>query len=266
MRQLWFLVVIAIALGVLSCENEPDRLTVVNSTSFPDVRISLDGFRENRLSTASDEQVFQPTLLQANLDELTSLAETVGKTRSDTDWDTLSVKWDKFRTTYTGSDGTPVVQNADSLDESATRQWVELNSRLLRFSGDVKFGDALEKMLYDAPVAVFPEKLLKSIIYTHIDDHIFINLFGPSILTHQHTTGGTIKLIQETDFPESNEVILKCECSDTRYLNVFIRIPEWAVNPTVSHGNVKYVATPGEYCQVSRKWRDGDEFSIKLKN
>jgi DUF1680 family protein len=59
---------------------------------------------------------------------------------------------------------------------------------------------------------------------------------------------------------------LKCESNDVRYLDVFIRIPEWAINPTVSYGNVKYVAHSGEYCQVSRKWHDGDEFRIVLKN
>jgi DUF1680 family protein len=59
---------------------------------------------------------------------------------------------------------------------------------------------------------------------------------------------------------------LTCETNDARYLDVYIRIPEWAVNPTVAHGNVKYVAHPGEYCQISRKWKDKDEFFIILKN
>ena len=83
---------------------------------------------------------------------------------------------------------------------------------------------------------------------------------------HHHTTGGTVKLTQRTDFPRSNIVTLTCETNDARYLDVFIRIPEWAVNPTVAHGNVKYVAHPGEYCQISRKWKDKDEFYIILKN
>jgi DUF1680 family protein len=49
-------------------------------------------------------------------------------------------------------------------------------------------------------------------------------------------------------------------------MDVFIRIPSWAVNPTVTHGNVKYVAHPGEYCEVYRKWNNGDQIKVELKN
>jgi DUF1680 family protein len=124
----------------------------------------------------------------------------------------------------------------------------------------------MEKVLYDAEVPLLSADLLKSIIYTHIDDQIFVNIFGSSSLIHHHTTGGVIKLIQETSYPASNDITLKCETNDARFLNVFIRIPSWAVNPTVTHGNVKYVPHPGEYCQISRMWKDGDEIRILLKN
>jgi hypothetical protein len=196
-------------------------------------------------------------------------ARNVRKTRSDSAWISLSASWEDFRKNHIGPDGLPVFQ-ADSLTDSQSKsisgKWAELNVSLLKLSGEVQFGDALEKMLYKSKVPVLSDKILKSVIYTYIDDQIFVNLIGSSNVNHHHTTGGTIKLIQKTDYPESNEITLKCECNDVRYLDLFIRIPAWAVNPTVTHGNVKYVPHPGEYCQISRKFNDGDEIQVRLKN
>ena len=136
----------------------------------------------------------------------------------------------------------------------------------MKFSGEIRFADVLEKLLYESKSPVLSEKLLKSVIYTRIYDQVFVNIIGSSSISYQHTTGGTVKLIQQTDYPEGNEMILKCECSDLRFMDVFIRIPSWAVHPSVTHGNVKYVANPGEYCEISRKWENGDEIKVVLKN
>jgi len=137
---------------------------------------------------------------------------------------------------------------------------------MLQFSGEAQLGDAIEQSLYNSGTPVLTDKFLKSIVFTHIYDQIFVNLLASATVEHYHTTGGTIKLILETKYPESNEMTLTCKCDDVRYLDVFIRIPSWAVNPTVQHGNVKYVCHPGEYCQISRKWNDGDEIQVLLRN
>lgn len=202
--------------------------------------------------------------LDEKLDRLISFADGLGKNPSDSIWNKLSANWYDIM-----KDGLSVL-TADSIVDSdalsIANKWADLNIILLKLSGEVKFADAIDELFFKFPRLVMTEKQLKSIIYTHIDDQIYINMFISSNLTHQHTTGGIIKLLQETSFPESNKIILKCESDDVRYLDVFIRIPEWAVNPTVSHGNVKYVAHAGEYCQISRKWQNGDEFQIVLKN
>jgi DUF1680 family protein len=183
-------------------------------------------------------------------------SDRVKKSESDSSWTSLISKWEDFRKNTTGIEGIP----------AAFGKWAELNVRLLKFSGENRFADVLEKMLYESKKPVLSEKLLKSIIYTRIYDQVFVNIIGSSSVSYSHTTGGTVKLIQQTDYPEGNEMILKCECGDVRFMDVYIRIPSWAVNPTVTHGNVKYVARPGEYCEISRKWENGDEVKVILKN
>jgi len=256
--------IIGIAVFLISCGRSENGLNAINSGSFSETNITLDDAVSQRLLPDSVVNISGQSPIPTKLGELISATEKLRKTQSDSIWTILSASWYHF-----GKDGLAIL-SADSLSDSKAtaiaRKWADLNIALLKLSGEVRFGDAVEDLLYKNQESFLTEKQLKSIIYTHIDDQIFINVIGSSSLTHQHTTGGTIKLIQKTDYPNSNEITLKCESNDVRYLDVFIRIPEWAINPTVSYGNVKYVAHPGEYCQVSRKWHDGDEFRIVLKN
>lgn len=253
-----------------SCGSGNSGLSVLNSQSFSETQISMDSRLIQRLSADTVASVQDKNPLMLSIEDMISRAEKLKTNPADSGWTTLSTSWDDFRNRYTGADGILFKQSEDSSTNAQNtivlKKWAELNKRLLKFSGEVRFGDALERLLYEPKVPVLSEKFLKSAIYTHIDDQIFVNVIGSSSLNHYHTTGGTIKLIQVTDFPENNEMTLKCECADTRFLVVFIRIPSWAVNPTVTHGNVKYVARAGEYCEISRKWKNGDEFKIILKN
>ena len=260
MNLVRLIVISGIAFLFTACGSKNESFNRANSQSFAEKQITLEGALSLRIGADSVHQNQEPGLLLKNLEEMLSVTGTLKKAKSDSSWTALQKNWEEFR-------GNEAVLLTDTSGNSVLvlQKWAELNSQLLKLTSEVRFGDALEKLIYE-PKLYLPERLIKSAIYTHIDDQIFINLFGSSSLNHQHTTGGAIKLIQKTEYPLTNEIALFCECSDTRYLDVFIRIPEWAVNPTVTHGNVKYVARPGEYCQISRKWRNGDEFSIKLKN
>jgi len=258
---------------ISACNDDGNLLNVVNSMAFPEKQIVIEDQVKQRLSIDSTEilNVYNP--FQDKLNAMFTRIDDLKKNRSDSLWLVLLANWNDFRLNHIGNDGLPIFQANELIDSTGNsetiavaRMWAELNSRLLKFSGEVRFGDALEKLIYESKGRVIDEKLLKSVVYTHIDDQIFINIIGSSSITHYHTTGGIIKLIQETDFPLSNEVTIKCESDDSRFIDLFIRIPSWAVNPTVTHGNVKYVAHPGEYCEIARKWNGGDEFNINLKN
>ncbi len=264
MKLLRILAVVGVAVFLCSCVNPDKGLNVINSVSFPEKNIALEGSVTQRLLADSIVNISGQNLLSTKLDEMISVAERLRKNQSDSLWNTLSADWYDF-----GKNDMSIL-SADSLSNSAATaiagKWVDLNIALLKLSGEVKFGDVVEDLLYKFPRLVLTEKQLKSVIYTHVDDQIFINEFGSSSFNYQHTTGGNVRLIQQTDYPLGNEMILTCEVADVRYMDVFIRIPAWAVNPTVTHGNVKYVAHPGQYCEIYRKWNNGDEIKVVLKN
>jgi hypothetical protein len=261
MKLLRILLISGIAFFFMACGKPENALTIVNSKSFAEKQITLDGTFTGRFSTDTIPSIQQPTALTKKLDELISRSIKLNESESNSSWISILKSWKEIKLDQ-------VISSADTTpnEQVILQKWAELNIKLLKFSGEVGFADVLEKIFYGQKVPVLSEKTLKSFVYTHVYDQIFINLLATSSLTHYHTTGGIIKLIQQTNYPESNEMTLKCESNDVRYLDVFIRIPEWAVNPTVTHGNVKYVAHPGEYCQISRKWNDGDEIQVRLKN
>jgi hypothetical protein len=247
-------------LFMVACGTPKAGLQIIESKSFNVKQVSLGQSFVNKYLSEQDDSIPLPDFKNKNLAELVSLTEILKKTKSDSSWFLLKRKWQEFNQVAVSSlVDTSVNSNA------GFQKWAELNIDLLKLTGEVQFADALDKQIFQSK-PFLTAHFLKSIIYTHKYDQIYVNLFVSSTLIHYHTTGGTIRLIQETDFPNSNEITLKCETDDVRYLDVFIRIPEWAVNPKVTHGNVKYVAHPGEYCQISRKWNDGDVIQILLKN
>jgi hypothetical protein len=261
MKQIRFVVAAGIALMFFACGEKEGNFQAVNSLSFDESQIIFGASLSSRLVADSSLVNDETPIPVAQLDDLIAAAKKMSASSSDSVWNYINKGWADFKESET-----LILSDTSSNAQIVLHQWAELNMNLLKLTGEVRFGDALEKVFYDAEVPVLSENALKSVVYTHVYDQIYINLIGSSNLTHRHTTGGIVKLIQETTYPAVDEMILKCECADTRYLDVFIRIPEWAVNPTVTHGNVKYVARSGEYCQISRKWKNGDEFQVRLKN
>ena len=267
-------VLLTIVMGLIfySCENNPNKLSVINSESFHESQIQVSFQPDNQVAVSdslANDSIKESHAIAQNhtlnrLNEMLSMTENIRKSGSDSLWIALTNRWSEFNSEIAG------IGQANSpthkIFPEAIQKWIELNVALVKLSGEARFGDAIEKMMHGSENILVPEKLIKSVVYTHIDDQIFINIIASSSMEYQHTTGGNVKIIQETDYPEGDVMTLKSKCSDKRFIDVYIRIPSWAVNPTVRYGNVKYVARPGEYTQISRKWKDGDEISVDLKN
>lgn len=242
-----------------SCSNNNAGFEIVNSQSFPEVNVGLGKSLVSQIQQQAANVDSVKRSGSEKIDELFAQIESYKKAPDYKQWIAILQAWSEI--------GQNELSNpAATLSTDFSGKWADVNIQLLKMTEDVRFGDELEKLLNNTQVAFMTESQIKSVVYTHVDDQIFVNLLGSSSVVHHHTTGGTITLIQQTSFPESNEIVLRAECGDTRFLSVYVRIPSWAQNPTVQHGNVKYLARPGEYCEISRKWKDGDQIDIRLKN
>jgi len=246
---IWFL---ALALAT-ACKTN-NNVEEVNSLSFPENAVVLG---ESLLPKLAAEKDSTGNRYHDQMNQLLNTIDAFDKNPTPEKWSAVLRDWTAIGKNNFG--------NPDTNNSSAeTKQWADINIRLLKMTENVAFGDELEKLLYSK--ASLTEQQVKAVIYSHLDDKIFVNLIGSSSVTHHHTTGGSLKLMQQTHFPQSNEMTLSVETGDVRFLDVFIRIPSWAKNPTAQLGNVKFVANPGEYCEISRKWKNGDQIHISLKN
>ena len=150
-------------------------------------------------------------------------------------------------------------------DYGAIRHWLLLNLRLVRETGLVQFADEAEQFIIRSDLSRLIRKSeLAATIYTRKDDLIFVHLYGYSAVNYQHTTGGQIRLIQESDYPAKGVITLKVEADDKRYMTIRLRIPHFALHASLTAGGVKYPANPGRYAQIARKWKTGDELQLVL--
>ncbi len=120
-------------------------------------------------------------------------------------------------------------------------------------------------MVYNAPVPeVVTGKMVKSFCYTRLYDRIYVNLFGSSEVEYEHTTGGRVRILQDTGYPFDGRIVLKVELQESRYLDLFIRIPQWSKQNSVEVKGVRYNTVAGAYTEVARKWKDGDQAEVVL--
>lgn len=151
---------------------------------------------------------------------------------------------------------------------SELEKWVQTNGFLLQLTADEKYAGELERLIF-AGVGEMPgmeaqqiSELFEPYVFTINIDNIYVNLFANATYRFDHTLGGAALVTQETGYPASAKVSLVFEMGKKRYMEVFVRIPAWAENASVTVKKVKYLAVPGSYCQIAKTWKTGDVVEI----
>ena len=173
---------------------------------------------------------------------------------------------------------------------------------LLRTTKDSRYGDSMERVLYNTiaganPImadgtsfyyadynynakkvhyrdkwpccsGTFPQLTADYGIssYYKASDGIYVNLFLPSRLSwSQNNT--PVTLTQTTRYPTENTTKLELSLQRPETFTVYVRIPEWAgAKSTVSvNGNRADGATPGKFLALQRTWKDGDRVEIEFE-
>lgn len=147
-------------------------------------------------------------------------------------------------------------------------EWYNITGLLFELTGESKYIAEMERLLFSEFVKNAGSEqfvnLLKSFIYTKNVDHIHLNFFVPAAIEYNHSLGGKIEIKTETGFTESGSVQLKFSTEEKRYIELYVRIPEWAERTSVKVKKVKYFAKPGRYCKIAKKWKDGDVVDIQF--
>jgi uncharacterized protein len=171
---------------------------------------------------------------------------------------------------------------------------------LLRFTGEARFGDWMERGLYNGIGAALPmtgrgttfyyaDYRMKgaakqyygaawpccagtfiqnvsnyvNMIYYQDDQGILVNLYAPSEVTWQQA-GTAVTLTQRTEYPASEQSELKISVDAPAKFSVRLRVPSWAEGLRLSvNGEAINIATrPGEWATVRRTWASGDRLAV----
>jgi uncharacterized protein len=172
---------------------------------------------------------------------------------------------------------------------------------LLRVTKDSKYGDSMERVLYNTilgawPIqgdgtsfyysdyattgkkvwygqkwpccsGTFPQLAADYHISTYLrsNDGVYVNLFTPSRV--QWADGrARCGLKQETKYPFDNKIQIQVSGSQSTKYTVYVRVPAWAVpDPVVSvNGNRMSDVHAGTFAAIRRTWRDGDRIELEL--
>ena len=201
-------------------------------------------------------------------------------------------------------------QLADSLTTTAnhfetpcgTYASMRLARYLMRFTADARYGDGLERVIYNGLLAVkrpdsegnspyyssynpgatkvfYPAKwpccsgtLVQGVadyvrtIYFHAPGTIYVNLFTPSRV--RWSVGGhRVSVAQQTGYPADELVTLHVEAEAPAAFTMMIRIPGWLQEEPeirVNGGRASVSAAPGTFAALRRTWKRGDRIELRL--
>ncbi len=179
---------------------------------------------------------------------------------------------------------------------------LKLSRYMLRFTGEGRYGDSLERVLYNTMLGVkdpkgdghvfyysdyhpatqkayhpdkwpccsgtTPQVVADYVISTYFraSDGIYVNLFTPSEV-NWHVQGTPVKLTQQTTYPESESTELRVEVAAPSEFTIYVRIPGWLRSPAQLAVNGKPLsvdAQPGSFAAIRRRWQTNDAIQVQI--
>jgi DUF1680 family protein len=177
----------------------------------------------------------------------------------------------------------------------------KLTRYLLRVTRDARYGDSMERVMYNTVLGAKPlqengetfyyadynynaQRVYKEArwpccsgtfpqvaadyrinIYLRAPQAVYVNLYVPSTL-RWNQDGAALSLTQEGEYPFEDHVTFTVTSSRPTELTLNFRIPEWADGASVSVNGTrqKGLAIPGRFAAVRREWKTGDHIELEL--
>ncbi|HZS53512.1 MAG TPA: beta-L-arabinofuranosidase domain-containing protein [Bryobacteraceae bacterium] len=102
-------------------------------------------------------------------------------------------------------------------------------------------------------------------IYYSDDSGLYVNLYLPSEVTWQHDNVA-VKLIQQTRYPEAATVNLSLELVESSAFSLRFRVPGWSkgMSIDVNDTTADVRCKPGTWAVITRTWNPGDKLTIRI--
>ncbi len=178
----------------------------------------------------------------------------------------------------------------------------KLSRYLTGFTGEARYGDWIETLLYNGMGAALPVQPdgrsfyyadyrvgmgaktffwdewpccsgtyiqtvadYHNVIYFHDDDGIYVNLAVPSEVEWSHGNQ-TVRLRQQTRFPETEETTLQLKLERPARFALHMRVPSWCNDASVRVNGQSFEAgmRPNEWGTLTRTWQSGDTVTVRF--
>jgi uncharacterized protein len=175
------------------------------------------------------------------------------------------------------------------------------NHRLFKLSGDGRYADFVEHLLYNAVLAgvsfsgdqfcyvnplyssgkakrhawfsvpccptnvvrVLPS--LGKYIYSQSEDGLWVNLYIPGGVATKLAKGGDLTLSQSGNYPWEGNVQLKVGLATPREFKINLRIPGWAKGATIKiNGEAIKPSIINGYARIDRRWANNNTIDLAL--
>lgn len=182
--------------------------------------------------------------------------------------------------------------SGDIVETCATMSWMQLTQFLLELTGDVKYADAMERLMlnhvfaaqscdgdglryHTAPNGTKPAgyfrrpdcctasghriiSLLPTFLYAEGDNGLYVNQYLDS-----EYAGKDFRFKVETQYPETENISIKISSAVSTKQKLHLRLPQWCNRPQVKLNGKKISNLhSGTYLTLSQKWKKGDVIEI----
>ena len=175
----------------------------------------------------------------------------------------------------------------------------KLTRYLMRVTRDSRYGDSMERMMYNTILGVMPlESDGRTFYYsdcnfqgkkvysnhrwpccsgthpqvaadyrinTYLRDvrGVYVNLYIPSTVRWAQD-GAQVALTQKSDYPHDSHIQFEVETSKPVELAVNLRIPAWAEGASLAVNGKPQAASPGTFARIQHEWKSGDRIDLEL--
>ncbi|MGA7235203.1 MAG: beta-L-arabinofuranosidase domain-containing protein [Bryobacteraceae bacterium] len=178
----------------------------------------------------------------------------------------------------------------------------KLSKYLMLYTGEARYGDWIERLLYNGIGAALPIKdrgvhmyymdyhlgsdlkyysrnaftccsgtyfqnitEYSNLIYFRDANSLFVNLYVPSEVEWKGPAG-TVKVTQTTEYPETGGSTLMLAMERPATFTLKLRVPGWSNGMTVQVNGQPQTAEikPGQWAAVTREWQPGDGVEVTV--
>ena len=180
----------------------------------------------------------------------------------------------------------------------------KLSKYLIRFSGDAKYGDWIERLMINGLGATIPMTAeghvfyysdycwdggakrntdfgwscctgtrpqavadCLDLIYFHDAQNLYVNLFTSSVVNWPLRGGRLVTLTQATSFPENDTVSFTVALTKPARFGIGFRIPGWLTEPPAASINgqtMRLEMGSKHWAMLRRTWNNGDQIRVRL--